>query len=549
MTTSVPSATSADTSAPSFSPGSPVAGLWPLLRFMLRRERVGIPIWALGAAALYGAQVSQSIQFADDPAALANLRATFDNPAARILTGPIELVQSPGGEAVFEVAAYVATVAALGAMFLVGRLTRADEQTGRAEVVRSAPTGRDAPLTAAVIVSAVLSLIMGLSVFVVGIAFGLPAGGSALFGAATTGVGLTFAGFTVVGAQIFDSTRAVYGAIGLVLAVSWVLRAVGDVNGGPWAWLSPIGWAQRTYPYTDLQQWWPLLLPVATFAVGVVAAFALAERRDFGAGFVSDRPGRANASWTLGSAAGLAWRLQRGGLYGWLVGAGGLGLALGSFAPLIEDFIEDTPELADVLPGGPTQLVDAYLSIAVTLVAVLATAYGVGAVLRGRGEETADRAEPVLAAAVSRWEWMGSHLLVAGAGSATLLALGGLGTGISYTSAVADDDRIVALTVDTLTYLPAVAVVVALTTLLVGAVPRLASPVSWAVVAFIGFVTFFGESLDLPEWLRGLSPIDQIGTVPLEEPDRTALVVLSVAAVAALVAGLVAFRRRDVPSR
>ena len=54
------------------------------------------------------------------------------------------------GAVAFEISASVMIVAALMAMFTVGRHTRADEEAGRTELVRAARVGRHAPLLAAV---------------------------------------------------------------------------------------------------------------------------------------------------------------------------------------------------------------------------------------------------------------------------------------------------------------------------------------------------------------------------------------------------------------
>src|SRR3546814_9790321 len=63
---------------------------------------------------------------------------------------------------------------------------------------------------------------------------------------------------------------------------------------------------------------------------------------------------------------------------------------------------------------------------------MIATAYSVQTTLRMRSEEQAGRAEPVLAGALSRWRWAGSHLQVVVAGTLVVLAAAGLGTGVTY---------------------------------------------------------------------------------------------------------------------
>ncbi|WP_245721662.1 hypothetical protein [Nocardia crassostreae] len=292
-------------------------GLSALLGFALRRERFTLPCWLLGAAALLAFHSVGSQRFYDTPQKLAALRETMSASAATVaMGGPTRLLDTIGGEILFEIFAYLAIVIALMNMFLVGRHTRSDEETGRAELVRSSRVGRRAPAAAALALAVLADAAAVPVLFVAAVATGLLVAGSLLLGLAVAGVGLTFAGVTAVAAQIFENPRSVYGSVTLILAAAYVLRAVGDVGADVFAWLSPIGWGQRTYPYVT-DQWWPLAL-FALAALGQTAmAFALLDRRDFGAGLLPYGKGRAHASWALGSPLSLAWRLQRGSLIGW----------------------------------------------------------------------------------------------------------------------------------------------------------------------------------------------------------------------------------------
>jgi ABC-2 type transport system permease protein len=523
-----------------------VTGTWTLTRFALRRERLGLPIWVVVAAALVAIQSVQSQDFYADPAQLASLRTTAEgNPALLAMTGPVRLLETVGGEAVFEIFSYVATVLALMSMVLVIRHTRADEEAGRAELVRSARVGRRAPLTAALVVAALANTAAGALAAVAAVATGLPLDGSALLGAALASVGLAYAGLTAAAVQVFDHTRGVSGVVIAALGASWALRGAGDVGDGTLSWLSPIGWGQRTYPYVD-DRWWPLLLPVGLAAVSTAAAVVLLDRRDLGAGLLASRPGRARASWALSTPLGLAWRLQRGSLAAWAAGLFLLGLAYGSFGRSIEEFVADNPQIADFLPGGARDVVDSFFAVTIAFGAVLASAYATGAVLRARGEETSGRIEAVAATPTSRWSLLGSHLTVAFLGSTVVMALNGLGQGLAHAAAVADPDQVLRLTGLSLAYLPAVWVVAGVAALAVGLAPRAAPAVAWTVVAWSGVVAFFGDSFELPGWARDLSPADHVPAVPLDELTVAPLTGLALVATAATVAGLVGYRRRDL---
>lgn len=523
-----------------------MAGTIGLLRFLLRRERRGLPWWLAAVAAMLLAQSGQSQSLYGTPGKLADLRGTIGgNTAVIAMNGPTHLLGSIGGEVMFEMFGFAAIVVALMNMFLIGRSTRTDEEAGRAELIRSAPVGRYAPLAAALILAGLADLTAGVSVFAGAAGTGLPVGGSVLAGAALAAVGLTFAALTAVTTQVFESARAAYGAAGFLLGAAYVLRAAGDAGNDMLAWLSPIGWGQRTYPYTG-DRWWPLLLPLASTALLVAVATGLLARRDFGAGLVRPRLGPPAASPALGNAFGLAWRLQRVAMLGWLAGLALLGVAYGSIGNNIEQYVADNPEVAQFLPGGAAGVVDSYLALTVGLNALLAAAYGVTTMLRLRAEETAGHAEVLLATATGRLTWLAGQLSVTLGGTALALVAIGVGEGGAYALTVSDARQVPRLVGVALAYLPAVWLIAAVAVLAVGWLPRAAALISWVVVAYCTVVALFGESLDLPGWSRRLSPFDHTPRVPLDALRVAPLLLIAAVAVALLAAGYGGLRRRDV---
>jgi ABC-2 type transport system permease protein len=523
-----------------------MTGTVPLLLFLLRRERRSLPWWLLGVTLLVLVQSTQSQDLYGTAEALQRLRQTIGaNNAVIAMSGPTGLLASIGGEVVFEIFAFAAIVVALMNMFLVGRHTRADEESGRAELIRSARVGRRTPLAAALLLAGLADVAAGLLVFAVAAGTGLPVGGSALFGAALAAVGLVFAALTAATAQVFESTRAMYGTVAAFLGAAFVLRAAGDVGDGTLSWASPIGWGQRTYPYAG-DRWWPLLLSLAVATLLGVAAVGLLTHRDFGAGLVAPRPGRARASALLRDAHALAWRLQRGALLGWAAGLLLLGVAYGSIGESIQQYVRDNPEIAQFLTGGADDILNAYLAVTAGMAALLAAAYGVSSVLRARAEETSGRAEMVLATPTSRWLWLAGQLSVALIGTSLVLAAFGLGEGLAYGMAVSDLHQMPRLTGVALAYVPGVWLVVGVTVLAFGWLPRAAAIIAWVVVAYCAVITMFADSFELPGWSRQASPFVHTPKVPLDDVAVAPLVVLGLLAAALVAAGYAGLRRRDV---
>jgi len=522
-----------------------LTGTGALVRLILRRDRIRIPVWVIGLTffALSSASGVQGLYRSRAQLAAA-ARVVENNPAFIAMNGPAQALDTFGGRAAWEIGAFGLSAVALMAMFLMGRQTRAEEESGRIELVRAAVVGRHAPVTAALLVVAGVSLLLGALVAAGFVALDFPIGGSFVLGGMFAAVGLVFAALTAVAAQVTEHTRGVYGITGAFIGIAFVLRAAGDIGNGTLSWLSPIGWAQAARPFAD-QRWWPLLLAVAVSALLVYVAFALEARRDVGAGLVAQRPGPPVASRGLSRPLGLALHLQRGTLIGWTVALFLSGLAYGSVGQDIEELLNDTPEMADMLAQAGGNLVDSFFATTILMLALLGSGFSIQSALRLRSEESSGRAEPLLATSISRARWASSHLIVALAGAAIVVAAGGLGTGVSYGASIGDLGQIPRMLGASLVHLPAVWVLSGLAMALFGLSIR-AAMFAWAALGASVLIGFFGELFGFPDWVKELSPFTHTPQVPAVDPTVVPLVVLSLLAAGLVALGLWAFRRRDL---
>lgn len=523
------------------------AGTLRLLRIAARWDRLRLPIWVTAGAALVVSQSLASQTFFDTPEALAAYRASAgSNPAIIALSGPPVGLDTAAGQVAFELSFRLILVAALMAMFTVVRHTRADEEVGRTELLRAAQIGRHAPLLAAVGLASGACVVLALAIGAAASATGLPVGGSYLLGASVGAAGLVFAGITAVAVQVSGSARACYGLVLSVLGVAFGVRAVGDIEGNGLSWASPIGWAQAVHPYSDDRRA-PLLLCLVAVLALVGGAFTLLDHRDLGAGMLPTRPGPATAGGALSSPLGLAWRLQRGALTGWLVGVVLIGALYGGLGDAVQTLLADNPDALAFFPEATTAgLVDAYLATTLVVTVLLVSAAGVACVLRAHAEEAAGRVEPVLASATSRSVWLASHGLIAFAGSAVLVAAGGLATGTARALSSSDSSDVGRMLGAALAYVPAVWVLAGLALALTGLAPRAATAGSWGAVAVVGVVTLFGRSLDWPAVVRDVSPFSWVPSVPIEAWAPTSAAGLLAVAVVLIALGFGSFRRRDL---
>jgi ABC-2 type transport system permease protein len=316
-----------------------------------------------------------------------------------------------------------------------------------------------------------------------------------------------------------------------------------------------------------------LALPLAVFAAGAWAAFAVSARRDLGAGLLSDRPGRPVASAFLRWPFSLAWRLQRMALAWWALGFvfifGVSGAAGSGIAKLAASSGALKNEFARL--GGQSAIADAYLASLMLLAGIAAAAYGVATVGRLRSEETGSLAEPLLAGATGRLRWGLSHLVVAVAGTAVLLAAGGLAAGLGYGLAASGSGGSTAggpgsgagasgMTAGGVTVggavgrelgagvaqLPAACVIIGVAVLAFGLLPRASAAIGWSAFGLALAVNLFGQSLQLSHWVLDVSPFTHSPRLPGSPLTAAPLLWLSIVAVALAGVGLGGLRRRDI---
>jgi ABC-2 type transport system permease protein len=527
---------------------SSLTGTHELLWLVLRRDRFRAAMWLLGLVGLMAVSASSVVALYRTPDELQSYARTVrGNSALIVQAGPGYGLDDPtvGAVVMNETALWLFIAVSVMSVFMVVRHTRTEEESERAELVRAAPVGRHAPLAAAVIGALLVNVAIASGNVVAVLIAGLPAVGSVAFGASMVGVGMVFAGVGALAAQVASSSRAALAAGGVMVGVSFVLRAIGDVGNGVLSWASPIGWAQAIRAYAD-ERWWVLILPLAATAAAVLAARAVQDRRDFGSGLVEQRGGRPAATPALSTSLGLALRLQRGTLIGWSIGLSALAFFYGIVADQAEQIIEDNPDMADFFEQlGTGSVTDAFLSTAMLIMALFATGFTVSSVLRLRSEEAAGRVDPILAAPVSRRRWAAGHLAVALGGTVLLAILCGVAMGAGTALVTGNVGRVPELAGAGAVMVPAMWVLAGLAMLLHGLRPQWALA-AWASVAWVFVVAMFATVLDLPQWLSNISPFEHVPALPAAPMAWLPLVVLTAIAAAAIAVGVAALDRRDI---
>ena len=413
--------------------GSTLTGTASQVRFILRRDRLRLSVWTASMVLFYAYfTFALDTVFADE-AARQGRAAVMRTPAGIVMGGPGYGLDdyNTGVAMANEGITWVVLALAILSILHVVRHTRAEEESGRSELVRAAVVGRHAPVVAAVItlviVNAVIALLSGLAM--TGVSEGELDLTNAL--AMTLGSGLSalvFGGVAVVICQVTEHGRAATGTSLAVFGVAFVVRAAGDMQqqgGNALSWFSPIAWAQQMRAFVDLR-WWTAALSLVTIAVLLWLGAILASRRDFGGGMIASRGGRADARASLRGPFALAWRQQRAALLWSCLGLGLMWYASGTLMPeistMIKDVTESNPAAQQLFGADPTALSLNFLGIMILYGALCCAAYAMVMGARPKAEESSGRVELALSLPVSRTHWLGAQLLVAGLGTLVILA-------------------------------------------------------------------------------------------------------------------------------
>lgn len=525
-----------------------LTGARPLLLVSLRQDLRNIAPWVGLISALSASSILAYDWVFPDPQDRAALAATLaGNPALSLVFGPARDLATADGFNAWRAGQLGAMFAGLMAILIVTRNSRANEDSGQAELVASGVLARPSRLAVALLMAAIASAALGAVCLLLTLACGGGLAATATLASTFAASGLMFGAAAAVAAQLGSDARAASSMAIAALGICYVLRGYIDSSSAPgWvAWLTPFGWLEETRPASGNNPW-PLLIPLALAIALALLAFWLQAHRDFGQGLIPSRPGPAEGGRSA-TVWGLALRLNRGGLVAWLIGFAGLGLIFGTLATSIGDILAGNPAAAEILASGaldPGDLSFAFVATILQIIAIIAAVMGVQMALRVYVEESAYRVEPLLAASLRRPKYLASNVLVAFAGPAAALALASVTLGL--VAASRDDALSIGdVVAQGLVTIPALWTLIALAVAVIGAAPR-RRIVAWLGVVATFALTILGPTFRLPDWALGISPLRHVPTVTAASPAWGGLGWLALAILVFLGIGFVGFRRRDI---
>ncbi len=531
-----------------------------LVRLNLRRDRISVPVTLLLAIGMTaGSAPALVTAYPDYALQLTYVASSVTSAVGRLFQGTIQGV-SLGSILVAETFIFTAVILAIMSIFIVSRHTRHNEETGAGELIGSTIVSRSSPLTSALFVAIGANAVAGILIFLV--LMGIPEldkVGSAYFAAALAMVGIFFAGVSAITVQLSDYRRGANMMALSALALSFIVRGVGDVMGtinadglgvtSSWAsWLSPLGWANRVLPYYDNNPL-PLLLLLLGFMVMVAAGYFIRNRRDIGSSIFESKPGPARAKASFLRTGGLARRLQRANLIAWGIGAALMGTMMGAMVNDFRSAFEDNEVFQDFFAAGEStaSFGEIMISAMFPLIGAMIAGYTVSALSKMQDEEGSGRLEFLVSTTLSRTRWLFTHVKTIVAGVLIILGLLGVSGAIGYTLATEElevgfGDVVLA----GLSSLPATLLFAAIILLVFAVYGRFVKTFAWAFYGYCVLIAQFATIFTWPSWTTNLSPFTHTPAIPAANINIAPLVVLSALAIALGALAVALFNRRNL---
>jgi ABC-2 type transport system permease protein len=528
------------------APARPRAAVTGGLVRQLRRGTAVVAVVSGGLAAFVAVEYERTFGGA---VGAESLMALADNPAISTLFGPPLALDDPGGFTVWRTGTVLAVLVGIWAALAGTRVTRGEEEAGRAELLLAGRVRLTSLVRQALAVLLAAGAVVGAAVALGMLLAGTDPAGALLFGASVGGTAMTGAALGVLAGQLLDERRAASGLAVAVLLGGLLSRMAADgVPALAWLhWLSPFGLAGRVAPYAA-DRAAPLLVLAVLVAVPATAALVLAGARDVGTGRWRGR-GRTRApSRLLRSLPGLALHRTRRPTLLWSVGVAAYFLLIGLLATAMLDFLRDNPAFARLAASvGMARLasVQGYAASLFALLAVPVGGYAASRMAALASDEAASRLTLLYSRPVSRVRWALQESVVVAGGTVLVAAAAGAATWAGATWVDAGLGLGEALR-GALSVVPVALLCLGAALLALGWAPSAVLAVGVLPAAGGFLLQVFADSFGWPSWVGGLSPFAHLAAVPAEPMNVAGAVGMLVVAAALGAVGILGYARRDL---
>ena len=493
-----------------------------------------------------------------DQKSRAMLAASLESaPALGVLYGPVKDLDSPVGYMVYRVPTFLALIASIWGLATVTRLLRGQEEDGRWEMVLAGNTsarhatwniflGFTGATVLAFVLTTVLAFAAGLSKDV-----DISLGTSSLIGMMILLPGLLFGALGAFVSQLSVTRRRVFMYGIVLILICFILRGLGNAISNL-AWLkhiTPFGWTELISPVSNTQPWWiALLVAVSLFLAGL--GIYLAGKRDIGEGFLREATTVRPKFIFLNSPTALAFRQNFPQFIGWAAAALGISSVMVAITNVAVDATKDTPALAGAiaqLGGSANDLKVAFLGAGMLLTATILLIMATVSIGSIRSDEAKNYLDNLLTQPIRRSVWLTNRLLLI---ATTILFVSLLSAVFTYIIAKTQSIPLELgnFLLVSIALIGTSIFLIGVGTLLYGFLPRFASAVMYAVIAWSFIIDMVGSAAKLDDWVANSSLLHYISQSPSKTPDWSTFAWLAGLGIAFAALGVIRFTKRDIIS-
>lgn len=517
-------------------------------KFIFKREKKYFIIWFISIFFLVVGQAQSFVDLYPTAEDRAEIARSMDNPAI------IALMGLPYGKDNYTMGALMSqqsllfTIVAFAIMniIFICRNTAADEEKGISDSLRAFPVGRQFQISASLIVSFIVNL-----VFSIAISIGLfllkidsiDLNGSITYGAVIGVAGIFFAAVAAVFAQISPSnaTGLTFGVLGL----SYFIRAIGDIGSEVIAYISPLGALMRSQVYVK-NNFIPVMVIVIMSLIFSGIAIWLNTKRDYGSGVFVNKTKNKTSSDFLRSPFTLALRLLFASSITWIAGFVIMGFSFGGMLDEIISQLEKNDMMKQIfITSNNTAILDQFISVMTSIVAIIGTIPCIIAVLKINSEETSGRMDIIMSHKVSRFSIIGSYFYIAIIISVVLQMLFAVSMWAGGRTVLKDPIEVTYFLKSALSYLPAIWMMIGLFTLMIG-IFRKGIIIAWLYYGYSVFVIYFGSMLKLSEKASKLTSYGNIPNVNIDDCNYTGIICVFLISVILSIIGFVGYKKSDI---
>lgn len=518
----------------------------------VKRDWKKIIIWVLGLGLFSGGFVPAFKEIIKDDGAI-GMFETLQNPAMIALIGSTPVTEATdytlGAMYAHEMLLFCGIFTMVVSILHVVGHTRKEEDLGLTEIVRSFQVGRQANSLATLIETIFINIILAGFITIMMISFNMDTitiQGSLLFGASVAIAGIMGAAIALVLAQIMPYSGTATGSTLGIIGLLYIVRGVTDMSYPDFTILNPFSWIYVTYPFTE-NNWLPIIFAIL-FSFGLaLLAFTLEGRRDMGAGFLPEREGRAQAKQSLLSVHGLLIYINRGTIISWLITFIVLGAAYGSIYGDMQSFLQSNDLIKLMFTESGVSIEESFTAMIIMVMICLVAILPIAIINKLFSEENRLHFSQIFATKVTRGQLYWTNVCIAVVAGAIGILLSSVGLG-GAAMATMEDSSVLNWSDFLLAgynFFPSVLFFIGLASLALGWIPRFGKFI-YVYLTYSFLLNYFGNILNLPDWLFKTSIQSWSPQMPMEEFDLITFVTITLISIGLIVFGYVGYRQRDM---